>query len=117
MNRTGLRFCHLALGIAIAVSGAACGNSSASLTGPSGASGGTRISGHVSGITRVASTTASTTAAASSVRVSIDGTGISTTVDASGNFTLTEVPPGSVQLTFHWSQSECQHHTERCEGW
>ena len=57
-----------------------------------GASGGTRITGHVSSITRVASTTASTTAAASSVRVSINGTGISSNVDASGNFTLTEVP-------------------------
>ena len=102
MTRNKLRFCHLALGLALAGS-AACGSNSASLTGPSaGGSGGTRITGRVTGMAGVSATTASSlsTQATTAVRVTIAGTGISTTVDGSGNFTLSEVPPGTVQLTF-----------------
>jgi|SoiMetStandDraft_2_1073263.scaffolds.fasta_scaffold22584_3 uncharacterized protein DUF5666/carboxypeptidase family protein len=105
MTRPRLKWGHLALAVAIAVAGAGCGNSSASLTGPSGSGGGSgaRITGRVSGISGLAAmapATAIRPMAETSVRVTINGTGLSTTVDGNGNFTLTEVPPGTVQLTF-----------------
>ena len=99
----------------LAASTVACGNSSP--TGPSGTSGGAVISGRVNvtgsaaatvaarlplavavwagaGVVPRASTTSST------VTVTIVGTDVSTTVDGGGNFTLTGVPPGTVQLRF-----------------
>lgn len=90
---------------------AACGDSSASLSGPSGVSRGTAsgavITGRVSGISLRSSTldgtTASSTgvnAAATTLRVTIAGTNISTNVDGAGQFTMTGVPPGAVTLTF-----------------
>lgn len=107
MTGARLQLCHLALAVAIAMAGAACGNSSASLTGPSGSGSGggsgARITGRVSGLSGLAATAPATAfrpMAETSVRVTINGTGLSTTVDGSGNFTLTEVPPGTVQLTF-----------------
>jgi hypothetical protein len=87
---------------------AACGDSSASLNGPSGVSraNGAMITGRVSGVSLRASTldgTASTTgstAGATTLRVTINGTNISTMVDGAGQFTMTGVPPGTVTLTF-----------------
>ena len=46
-----------------------------------------------------ASTTGST-AGATTLRVTINGTNISTMVDGTGQFTMTGVPPGTVTLTF-----------------
>jgi len=94
--------------ILVAIVVAACGNSSASLDGPSGVSraNGAVITGRVSGVSLRASTldgTASTTgsaAAATTLRVTIKGTNISTMVDGAGQFTMNGVPPGTVTLTF-----------------
>jgi hypothetical protein len=94
--------------ILVAIGVAACGNSSASLDGPSGVSraNGAVITGRVSGVSLRASTldgTASTTgsaAAATTLRVTINGTNISTMVDGAGQFTMNGVPPGTVTLTF-----------------
>ena len=94
--------------ILVAIVVAACGNSSASLDGPSGVSraNGAVITGRVSGVSLRASTldgTASTTgsaAAATTLRVTINGTNISTMVDGAGQFTMNGVPPGTVTLTF-----------------
>ena len=94
--------------ILFAIVVAACGNSSASLDGPSGVSraNGAVITGRVSGVSLRASTldgTASTTgsaAAATTLRVTINGTNISTMVDGAGQFTMNGVPPGTVTLTF-----------------
>jgi hypothetical protein len=88
---------------------AACGDSSASLSGPSGVSRGSTsgavITGRVSGISLRSSTldiTSSSTGAyaATTLRVTIAGTNISTNVDGAGQFTMTGVPPGAVTLTF-----------------
>ena len=94
--------------ILVAIVVAACGNSSASLDGPSGVSraNGAVITGRVSGVSLRATTldgTASTTgaaAAATTLRVTINGTNISTMVDGAGQFTMNGVPPGAVTLTF-----------------
>jgi hypothetical protein len=94
--------------ILVAIVVAACGNSSASLDGPSGVSraNGAVITGRVSGVSLRASTldgTASTigsAAAATTLRVTINGTNISTMVDGAGQFTMNGVPPGTVTLTF-----------------
>lgn len=86
---------------------AACGESSSSLspTGPTrnGLASGAVITGRVSGIGLSPSTIDATTAASNgstTLRVTINGTNISTTVDGSGQFTLTGVPPGTVTITF-----------------
>ena len=96
--------------ILVAILVPACGDSSSSLTGPSrnGTSGAT-ITGRVSGVSTVrataptlnglTSTTASTTSA-TTLRVTIQGTNISSTVDGTGQFAMTGVPPGNVTLTF-----------------
>jgi hypothetical protein len=94
--------------ILVAIVVAACGDSSASPDGPSGVSraNGAVITGRVSGVSLRASTldgTASTTgsaAAATTLRVTINGTNISTMVDGAGQFTMNGVPPGTVTLTF-----------------
>ena len=89
---------------------AACGDSSASLSGPSGVSRGSGsgavITGRVSGISLRSSTLDATTAsstganAATTLRVTIVGTNISSNVDGAGQFTMTGVPPGAVTLNF-----------------
>jgi hypothetical protein len=87
---------------------AACGDSASSLN-PSGVSrsdsltSGAIITGRVSGVAQSPSTigqTASTTTGATTLRVTIAGTSLSTLVDGAGQFTLTGVPPGTVTLTF-----------------
>ena len=101
-------YMRLLSAILVAIVVAACGNSSASLDGPSGVSraNGAVITGRVSGVSLRTSTldgTASTTgsaAAATTLRVTINGTNISTMVDGAGQFTMNGVPPGTVTLTF-----------------
>jgi hypothetical protein len=92
----------------VAIVAAACGDSSASIDGPSGVSraNGAVITGRVSGVSLRSSTldgTASTTgstAGATTLRVRINGTNISTMVDGAGQFAMEGVPPGTVTLTF-----------------
>jgi hypothetical protein len=101
---------RLVLAILVATVIAACGDSSASLSGPSGVArgsvNGAVITGRVSGISLRASTfdgiaaTTGTTAGATTLRVTIAGTNISTMVDGTGQFTMNGVPPGTVTLTF-----------------
>ena len=59
------------------------------------------ISGRVTGVSaRAAAPEVSGTMATSRVTVTVAGTDISTVVDGNGEFTLTGVPPGDVQLRF-----------------
>lgn len=97
------------VGIVVAVCGAAgCGDSSGSLDGPSGVSrgNGAVITGRVNGVSLRSSTldgaaaTTSSTTGATTLRVTIQGTNISTMVDGGGQFTMNGVPPGTVTLTF-----------------
>jgi len=97
---------------ALAASTIACGNSM-SATGPSNSSGSGAI---ISGRVNVSGSAALNVAArfplalsvavplanssSSTVTVTIEGTNISSTVDGNGNFTLTNVPAGTVQLHF-----------------
>ena len=92
-----------ALGLAVLATTVACGNASGSLspTGPSGSGSSTVITGRVSGLSGLPATANTFGArATTSLRVTIAGTDISTTVDGSGQFTLTGVPPGTVTLQF-----------------
>ncbi len=102
---------RLLLTILVAVVIAACGDSSASLSGPSGVArgsvtNGAMIAGRVSGVSLRASSfdgiasTTGATAGATTLRVTIAGTNISTMVDGTGQFTMNGVPPGTVTLTF-----------------
>ena len=94
------------LAATIAAVTAACGGGDASLSpvGPSRSPGGASISGTVSGTGVNAPRTldggAFSTLATSSVTVSIVGTNISTTTDGQGQFTLNNVPTGTVTLSF-----------------
>lgn len=84
---------------------AACGgNASVSPVAPSLSSAGASISGTISGSALAAPLSVGsgsfTMLDARSVTVTIVGTGISTAADNHGQFTLTNVPPGTVQLNF-----------------
>jgi len=90
---------------AMIVAATACGgNASLSPVGPSGSLSGASISGTVSGAavtaTRALDGGTFSTLASSSVTVSIAGTNISTTTDGQGQFTLNNVPEGTVTLNF-----------------
>jgi hypothetical protein len=101
---------RLTLALLVATVIAACGDSSASLSGPSGVArgsvNGAVITGRVSGVSLRASTfdgiasTTGGTAGATTLRVTIAGTNISTMVDGTGQFTMNGVPPGTVTLNF-----------------
>lgn len=104
----------IALAIASSIAAAACGSeASLSPTGPSGvrAAGGAVIIGRVTGVPTTA-TTATTrdvqfgTMASTTLTVTIVGTNISTAVDGNGQFALTGVPPGDVQLKFSGSGTD-----------
>jgi uncharacterized protein DUF5666 len=88
-----------------------CGSeSSLSPTAPSRA-GATRVGavimGRVTGFSRAATAPdAFTTLATTSLTVTIVGTNISTNVDGNGQFTLTGVPPGDVQVKFSGSGAD-----------
>jgi hypothetical protein len=73
------------------------GHGSPTTPSPSGSSGAAVITGSVQGAVG-GLTAASSGAALTGVTVSVVGTTISSTVDAGGRFTLTNVPPGTVQL-------------------
>lgn len=104
---TGIHCRVLFLAI-FAAAATACGsNASISPTAPSAAAAGASgavILGQVSGASQTSGPreTSDTfrTLAASSIVVKITGTNISTTTDGQGQFTLTGVPPGNVQLEF-----------------
>jgi hypothetical protein len=90
---------------AMMVAVAACGgNASLSPVGPSSTSAGASISGTVTGspvtAIRALNSGAFGMLATSGITVSIVGTNISTTVDGQGDFTLTNVPTGTVTLNF-----------------
>jgi hypothetical protein len=104
---------------ALAASTVACG-SSMTATGPSGvSSNGAVISGRVN-VTGNAAAPVTTNfplalavwagplsnGAPGSLTVTIVGTGVSTTIDGSGSFTLTDVPAGTVQLRFQGRGSD-----------
>jgi Domain of unknown function (DUF5666)/CarboxypepD_reg-like domain len=108
-----LLLCGIALGFGTACS-SNTGAASFSPTAPSPVGGGgATITGQVmgvsptpvtalslsdSGLSPTAGTLATTDA--KGITVTVAGTGISTTADATGQFTLTNVPSGDVQLTF-----------------
>src|SRR5437762_4161515 len=80
------------------------GNATLSPVGPSSASAGASISGTISGSVLAArlaiGSESFSVLDARGVTVTIIGTGISTTADNQGQFTLNNVPPGTVQLNF-----------------
>ena len=98
----------MTIGIATAIAGSACGSAETSFspTSPSGIGtpAGAVITGRVSGVT-AASTPLGTfgTMDSRSLTVTVVGTGVSTTVNGGGQFTLTGVPSGTVQLRFSGS--------------
>ena len=102
----------------VAASTVAC-DSSMTATGPSGgSSSGAVITGRVNvtgnaGLTAPAQFPLAMVVAAplannnaGTVTVTLLGTGASTTIDGSGSFTLTDVPPGTVQLRFQGRGSD-----------
>jgi hypothetical protein len=110
---TPVRALQWVLVVALAASTAACG-SSMSATGPSGRSGnGAVISGRVNTTGSAAAPVVShfplavamwavplANSSSTTLTVSIVGSNVSAAVDGSGSFTLTDVPPGTVQLRF-----------------
>jgi Domain of unknown function (DUF5666) len=94
-----------AFGIVTAVVGSACGSSEMSLspTAPSSitTSAGAVISGRVNGVTAAATSMDTfSTMESHALTVGVVGTNISTTINGSGQFTLSGVPAGTVQLKF-----------------
>lgn len=81
---------------------AACGGSPSSPSDLSGS--GATITGRVNGGNALTSpswsTASSSQAAAATLTVSVVGTNITTTVDGNGQFTLTNVPAGTVRIQF-----------------
>jgi len=103
MTKMTSRWLTFAIGIGVLTTAIACGNASGSLspTGPSGGSTtGAVITGHVRGVSTASTADSFAPLAVSSLHVTISGTNISSTVDGSGQFTLTGVPPGTVTLQF-----------------
>ena len=87
------KLCLFAIGIVTAAVGGACGNSEMSLspTAPSsvGTSAGAVISGRVSGVTAAATSMGTLSVMEShALTVSVVGTNISTTINGTGQFTL-----------------------------
>ena len=114
---TRVRALQWILVVALAASTVACGNSM-SATGPSGSSGsGAVISGRVNVGSSAAIPSAQfplavvvavplANSSSTTVTVSIVGSDITSTVDGNGNFTLTNVPPGTVSLRFQGKGSD-----------
>jgi hypothetical protein len=91
--------------VLMAIIAAACGGSAPlSPVAPSSSSGGASISGTISGSAIAAPLAVDsgsfTMLDARSITVTVVGTGISTTADNRGQFTLNNVPEGTVQLNF-----------------
>jgi hypothetical protein len=114
---TRVRALQWILVVALAASTVACG-SSMSATGPSGSSGsGAVISGRVNVGSSAALSSAQfplavvvavplANSSSTTVTVSIVGSDIQSTVDGNGNFTLTNVPGGTVSLRFQGKGSD-----------
>ena len=109
MTAFSCRFATLASWTMVALFAAACSqDGSSSPTSPSAAGGrgasstGAVISGTVNGLalSTLSSSDVATTLASLPVIVTVVGTSISTTVDRSGRFQLSNVPTGDVQLNF-----------------
>lgn len=108
MTAFSCRFATLASWTMVALFAAACSqDGSSSPTSPSAAgrgasSTGAAISGTVNGLSlsTLSSSDVATTLASLPVIVTVVGTSISTTVDRSGRFQLSNVPTGDVQLNF-----------------
>jgi hypothetical protein len=104
------RFAALSAWTVLALVATACGQSSFSPTSPSGAGGrgtagtttGAVITGTVNGMPQRATLPSELASPAASAPITVTGVGtsISTTVDGSGRFSLTDVPTGDVQLKF-----------------
>jgi hypothetical protein len=103
-------FLRSILGVAVATTIAACGGSATSANSPVNSpvapsaggnvgvsTSGATISGTLTGAAGTASAGVSS-ARSVDVTVTVAGTSISTTVDSNGKFTLTNVPPGNVEL-------------------
>lgn len=102
-------FTTVSIGLMAALFVAACGQASFSPTSPSTIGGRTNVSGTGAVITGTVSgmalattsaTESGTAAAAKPVTITVVGTSISTTIDGSGRFQLSDVPVGNVQLKF-----------------
>jgi len=113
MHASRRRIVSLLCGIAVGITAACGGTGSASLSpaAPSSSGSGATISGRVTGPT-AASLAASArdldtfrTMETRTITVSIVGTSMTTTTDGNGQFTLTNVPSGTVQLRFSASGS------------
>jgi hypothetical protein len=104
MNAVRSHVTVFALVLAAAFVAACGGNAALSPIGPSSASAGASISGTISGSILAARLAAGSESFsvldARGVTVTIVGTGISTTADNQGQFTLNNVPSGTVQLNF-----------------
>lgn len=103
------KVCVLAIGLVAAAAGGACGGNSEMSFLPTSPTGigtpaGAVITGRVTGVTTpVTSIEAFSATDSRALTVSIVGTSISTTINGSGQFTLSGVPPGTVQLKFSGS--------------
>jgi hypothetical protein len=114
MQASRRRLFSLLCGIAVGLTAACGGTDSASMSpvapsiAPAPSGPGASISGRVGGLTAASVAAASAAGVLDIVRpmetrsvtVSIVGTSVSTTTDGGGNFTLTNVPAGTVQLNF-----------------
>jgi len=114
MQASRRRLFSLLCGIAVGLTAACGGTDSASMSpvapsiAPAPSGPGASISGRVGGLTTASVAAASAAGALDTIRpmetrsvtVSIVGTSVSTTTDGGGNFTLTNVPAGTVQLNF-----------------
>lgn len=90
------------LGVALAVGAAGCGSKAASPLSPSPADAATAtIQGTVdTGGGAGSSSLGASSNTSGNLRVSVVGTGVSTTTDSSGRFTLSGIPGGAVTLRF-----------------
>lgn len=100
----GVRFAMVCLAGVLAFAGGACGDgvefsptAPSSISGLSAPAGGATITGRVNGGSGLAHTTSGS---AGSITVTVSGTNITATVDGVGQFTLTGVPEGTIQLQF-----------------
>jgi hypothetical protein len=100
------RWIVFAFSVAVASSIACGGSASLSPTGPSANGSTAVITGRVNGMSGLPVSAPSNSfapRATTSLRVTISGTDITSTVDGSGQFTLNGVPPGNVTLQFSGS--------------
>ena len=103
MNKGLLRTCYTSLALVVGLALASCsGDSAAPMAPSSGAAAGATIQGLVnpSGATSGAASFGATAAGPGSLTVMVVGTDLVVDVGANGQFTITNVPPGRVQLHF-----------------